>query len=99
MLVSDLLQIPPVTGTYIFMPPRNPTYKVAFDLENLWVLFEPWILKHNHRQGEGCTWANILNKFRMGTVDKEDLELLQGRESDDPHLDFDAMLALRHSLI
>ena len=27
----------------------------------------------------------------MGTVDKEDLELLQGRESDDPHLDFDAM--------
>ena len=74
MLVGDLLQIPPVTGTYIFMPPRNSIYKVAFDIENLWELFQPWILKHNHRQGEGCKWASILNKFRVGTVDKEDLE-------------------------
>ena len=35
MLVGDLLQIPPVTGGYIFTPPRNPVYRVAFDLCNL----------------------------------------------------------------
>ena len=91
MLCGDLLQIPPVTGGYIFTVPRNPIYKVAYDLENLWGLFEPWILKHNHRQGEGCKWANILNKFREGIVDEEDLELLRGKESEESHLDFDAM--------
>ena len=36
MLVGDLLQIPPVTGGYIFTVPRTSVYKVAYDLKNLW---------------------------------------------------------------
>ena len=91
MLVGDLLQIPPVTGGYIFMPPRNPTYRVAYDLHHLWNLFEPWILTHNHRQGASCEWANKLNRFRMGIVTEEDLKALKDRETDDPHHDLDSM--------
>ena len=41
MLYGDLLQISPVTGGYIFTVPRNPIFKVAYDLENLWGLFKP----------------------------------------------------------
>ena len=91
MICRDLLQIPPVTAGYIFTVPRNPIFKVAYDLENLWGLFEPWILKHNHRQGEGCKWANIFNKFSEEIVDEADSELLRGKKSDESHLDFDAM--------
>ena len=91
MLVGDLLQIPPVTGGYIFTEPRKMVYRVAYDLQNLWELFTPWILKHNHRQGDGCEWANILNEFRIGNVSEENLKLLQSRETDDPHHDVDSM--------
>ena len=91
MLVGDLLQIPPVTGRYIFRPPKNTIYRTAYDLLHLWELFEPWILTHNHRQGASCEWANTLNRFRMGIVLDDDLKALQDRETNDPHHDLDAM--------
>ena len=91
MLVGDLLQIPPVTGGYIFTEPKNSVHRVAYDLQNLWELFKPWVLKHNHRQGDGCDWANILNEFRVGNVSDENLKLLQSRETDDLHHDVDSM--------
>ena len=56
-----------------------------------WELFEPMILRENHRQGEEKDWANSLNRFRYGIVIEEDLKLLQEKETDDPHLDKDAM--------
>ena len=87
MLVGDLLQIPPVTGGYIFTTPRNNKYNVAHNLLNLWELFQPWILRHNHRQGGSNEWANILNEFREGIVSEENLKLLQSRVTDDPHQD------------
>ena len=91
ILVGDLLQIPPVTGVYIFMEPRNNIYNVSYHLNNLWQFFKPWILTYNHRQGEGCKWANVLNRFREGIITDEDLDLLRSRETEDSHLDFDAM--------
>ena len=91
MLVGDLLQIPPVTGSYIFSRPYNTNHRVAYDIHNLWQLFKPWILKHNHRQGESSDWASILNEFREGIVSQENLALLQSRETMDDHHDFDAL--------
>ena len=91
MFVGDLLQIPPVNGKYIFMPPYNSQYLVAFENYGLWNLFEAWILKHNHRQGEGGEWANCLNRIRMGIVTEEDLKCLQSRETDDPIHDLESM--------
>ena len=57
----------------------------------LWGLFEPMILAHNHRQGEGSKWANVLNEFRLGIVSDENFKLLEERVTDDPILDFDSM--------
>ena len=91
MLVGDLPQIPPVTGGYIFTEPQMPKNKVAFEIEDLWKLFNPWILQHNHRQGAGGEWANILNRFREGIVTDDDLKILQERETEDLHNDLDAM--------
>ena len=88
MLVGDLLQIQPVTGDYIFATPKKPKNQQAYENENLWELFEPWILKYNHRQGASSEWANVLNRFREGIVNEEDLNLLKERETDDDHNDF-----------
>ena len=100
MLVGDLLQIPPITGRYIFAEPKMSKNKAAFLIQNLWDLFEPWILSHNHRQGDGCSWANVLNEFRKGIVSEENLKLLQGRVTDDLHLDLDAMhLAYKNTVV
>ena len=49
------------------------------------------ILKHNHRQGEGCKWANVLNEFRLGKVSDENFALIEERVTEDPHLDFNSM--------
>ena len=49
------------------------------------------ILAHNHRQGEGCKWANVLNEFRLGIVSDENFKLIEERVTDDPMLDFDSM--------
>ena len=54
MLVGDLLQIPPVSGGLVFTVPKKSKNKVAHDLFNLWELFEPFMLKYNHRLGDGC---------------------------------------------
>lgn len=91
MLVGDLLQLPPVKGVYIFQEPKDKIYRAAYDTNDLWKNFQPRILKHNHRQGAGCEWANILNRFREGIVIEKDLIYLKKRETDDPHLDLDAM--------
>ena len=91
MLVGDLLQLPPVKGGFIFTKPKNKIYSEAYKIKDLWELFDPWILKHNHRQGASSEWANILNRFRVGIITEEDLQYLKAHETDDQHLDLDAL--------
>ena len=57
ILVGDLLQIPPVKGgdgkkrmRHIFSRPSHPINIIAYDLYQLWNLFEAMTLTHNHRQ-------------------------------------------------
>ena len=49
------------------------------------------ILKHNHRQGEENTWADVLNQFREGIVSEEGKALLRERCTTEEFLDEEAM--------
>ena len=85
MLVGDLLQLPPVQGRYIFEMPNNHKFATLCQQENLWGKFEVYELCHNHRQGEGNTWASILNEIREGIVTEETVNLLESRVVEDDH--------------
>jgi ATP-dependent DNA helicase PIF1 len=66
-LVGDFFQLRPVKGKYLF---RN-------DL--LWSLFKPFILQQNMRQASNCTYANMLNRIRIGAVSDDDIFALRSR--------------------
>ena len=81
LLVGDLLQLPPVRATYIFDDPKERKLANAADALQLWKQFHVYILKHNHRQGEGNRWANVLNEIReaKGMVNEDTENMLQSR--------------------
>ena len=87
ILVGDLLQLRPVQGTFIFKLPAAKNFRTYSLAYNLWQEFEPFVLKENHRQGEGSVWANHLNNMRVGEVTEEAIELLRTRLTDEPFLD------------
>ena len=91
ILVGDLLQLPPVKASYIFATPKNKHFAAYHEINPLWNTFEPMILRHNHRQGEGEAWANTLNLFRKGIVTQEHEELLRGRETSNDSLNVDTL--------
>ena len=79
--MGDLLQLPPVRATYIFDDPKERKLANAADALQLWKQFHVYILKHNHRQGEGNRWANVLNEIReaKGMVNEDTENMLQSR--------------------
>ena len=79
MLVGDLLQLPPVKGKCIFQTPNDHKFETLCQEADLWKQFEVFELCHNHRQGEGNTWASILNEIREGIVSEETVRLLERR--------------------
>ena len=100
ILVGDLMQLPPVKGTPVFKTIEISSIEKGTDEEfrlsafaddPLWDRFEPMILKHNHRQGEGNAYANALNEFREGIVTEENEALLKTRETTEKFLDDDSM--------
>ena len=91
ILVGDLLQLPPVKENYIFQCPKNKHFEAYFNVNSIWHTFEPIILRHNHRQGEGKAWAQSLNNFRVGIVTAEDEACLRKRQVKDKLLDQNAI--------
>ena len=85
MLVGDLLQLPPVKGKCIFQTPNDHKFATLCQEADLWKQFEVFELCHNHRQGEGNTWASILNEIREGIVSEETISLLESRWVADDH--------------
>ena len=79
ILVGDLLQLQPIQGRYIFQSPNCPKYQPYHFTNPLWDEFEVVVLRHNHRQGEGKTWAQTLNRIREGDLNRDDLGLLMSR--------------------
>jgi len=54
ILVGDLFQLPPVSGSMVFDSP-------------VWSLFYPLMLSTSHRQNEDTDFFNMLEELRMGT--------------------------------
>lgn len=79
MFVGDMLQLKPVKGRFIFEAPKELSHLMYFEEKSLWHSLESITLKHNHRQGEGSTWTQTLNRFRIGEPNDEDIALLKSR--------------------
>ena len=76
---GDLLQIKPVKGRYIFQEPKCPDFKLAHAVKSHWDQFQIVNLEENHRKGNDKTYADILNRIRIGEQTEEDIETLDKR--------------------
>ena len=65
--VGDFYQLRPVKSNY------------AFKSTSLWHLFKPFFLRQNMRQIEDSTYANLLNRVRIGLLNEDDITSLQQR--------------------
>ena len=77
-------------GKYVFEEPSGQKFKAFHQSNPLWKMFEPFLLVHNHRQGEGGKWTEALNRFRVGTFTDNDLDFIRGRITKKKFLDHDA---------
>ena len=91
ILVGDLMQLPPVNARYVFKSPSNKHFLSFHQAISLWKTFEPHILEQNHRQGEASEWVNTLNRFRIGSINNDDKELLKSRVTKEEHLNENTM--------
>ena len=41
--------------------------------------FKVIVLKHNHRQGEGSEWTELLNRARIAKISEKDIKVLEGK--------------------
>ena len=78
-LFGDLLQLRPVQARYIFDEPRCEKYHLMYLADPLWEKFDIIFLIKNHRQGEDKEYADILNRFRVGNVQEDDIKKLEER--------------------
>lgn len=65
--VGDFFQLRPVKGFY------------AFEHKFLWSEFKPFFLHQNVRQSENNTFAELLNRVRVGLLTNENIKLLNTR--------------------
>ena len=84
---GDLSQIKPVKGRYIFQAPKCEDFKTADMMQSHWSLFKIVNLEENHRQGDDKTYADILNRIRVGDQTKKDIETLEKRVRPKNHPD------------
>ena len=77
-------------GKYVFEEPNGEHFKAFHQSNPLWKMFEPFLLVHNHRQGEGGKWTEALNRFRVGTFTDNDLDFIRARITKKKFLDHDA---------
>ena len=62
---GDLFQLKPVHGSYIFDKRKPESF--------LWQHFKPAFLTTNHRQAEDKSWAETLNRIRIGQPSESDI--------------------------
>ena len=78
-LFGDLMQLRPIGGTYIFDEPKRSDFQLCYHSFSLWDHCTVVNLTHNHRQGEDKSYANLLNRARIGTMTDEDVAVLETR--------------------
>lgn len=65
--VGDFFQLKPVSGSY------------AFEHPFLWNFFKPFFLEENVRQSSDSTYADLLNRTRVGLLSNKDIAILNNR--------------------
>ena len=63
----------------MFEKPSDKEHAMVFELRNLWQMFTVVILEKNHRQGEDKSYADLLNRVRVGQLTDEDIDVLKRR--------------------
>ena len=76
---GDMGQLKPVRAKFIFDKPSCKDYHISYDIEPLWNTFDVINLVQNHRQGEDRSYAEVLNRIRVGKHTQSDLNQLKGR--------------------
>jgi hypothetical protein len=79
LLLGDLMQLAPVKGSWIFLPPQAEPAFLHNKVLPLWEQFTSFQLIQNHRQGNGSSYAELLNRMRTGDHTPEDIKLLESR--------------------
>ena len=74
MLCGDLLQLKPI-GNWVFQEPSSLEFRDFHATWSLWDTFEPHELKTNHRQGADKTYADLLNRIRIGQHTDADMKV------------------------
>ena len=78
-VLGDLMQMRPIAGKYIFLAPSNPQFSLTDEIDPLWRKFQCINLEINHRQGEDKSYADTLNRIRIGEQTEEDIQKLKER--------------------
>ena len=86
-VLGDLMQMRPIAGRYIFMPPSNSQFGLTDEIDPLWRKFQCINLEINHRQGEDKSYADALNRIRIGEQTEEDIQKLKERVRKKDHED------------
>ena len=96
LALGDILQIKPPMGRMIFNEPYNHKSKMLWNISggNLWQKFSVITLKTNHRQGDDKSYADLLNRIRVGKHTDEDIKQLESRvfPRGSPELPMDALV-------
>ena len=79
MMLGDMLQLRPVMGAFGFEKPKNSDFHATFMLNNRWEMFSVLNLEINHRQGEDKSYAETLNRIRIGKMNEDDITKLRKR--------------------
>ena len=101
MLFGDPAQLKPVRGSYIFSAPNCRDYKVAYGdgTDSLWRSFNVINLEENHRQGKDKSYADMLNRIRVGNQTQKDIEALKSRVRKKGHPDLKGALFISAKVI
>jgi ATP-dependent exoDNAse (exonuclease V) alpha subunit len=69
ILIGDLFQLPPVTGSAVFHAP-------------VWRLFYPLILSTSHRQGDDYQFFRMLEELRLGNPSQTTIQALVNKQQE-----------------
>ena len=76
---GDMMQLKPCMGRYICDEPSGEQFQIVHAIEPRWNMFKALILERNHRQGNDKSYAELLNRVRVGQQTEDDMELLRTR--------------------
>ena len=88
-MFGDPAQLKPVRQRFVSDKPSSTEYHLAYGngSDSLWRSFDGIFLVENHRQGNHKTYAEILNRMRVGKQTKADIAILKTRVRPKNHPD------------